>query len=143
MTGIYLSFDPNAPTTNKIFHQLHEFNIIMRSLVLNSDNDSISWSASSDNLYSVKSCYALLNDGGFRSQHGMDIWKCSAPLKIKVFTWLVIHDKILSKENLVKKGWLGSLFCVFCDYAVESTMYIFCSVKLLGVWAFFCITLSA
>ena len=40
----------------------------MESLVLSSDDDSISWPASSDDLFSVKSCYALLNDGDIRSQ---------------------------------------------------------------------------
>ena len=67
-----------------------------------------------------------------------DIWKCEAPLKIKVFTWLVIHDKILSKENLAKKGWMGSISCVFCGCAVESSRHIFlqCNVAK-GVWTFF------
>ena len=100
--------------------------------MLSSNDVSISWLASSDNLYSVKSCYALLNDGGLRSQHGNDIWKCNAPLKIKVFTWLVIHNKILSRENLTKKGWLGLSVCVFCGYAVESTMNIFLHCQVVG-----------
>lgn len=84
--GLFMSFDLTTPTTNKIFHQLHEFNIIMESLVLSSDDDSISWPASSDNFFSVKSYYALLNDGSLRSQHDNDIWKCNASFKIKVFT---------------------------------------------------------
>ena len=101
-----MSFDPNVPTANKVFHQLIEFNTIMEALELSPDNDSISWSASSDNLYSVKSCYALLNDGGLRSLYGLDIWKCKVPIKTKVFAWLVTHDKILSRENLAQ-----SLLC--------------------------------
>ena len=136
--GLFMSFDLNTHTTNKIFHQLQEFNIIMESLMLGSENDSISWSASVDRLYSVKSCYVLLNDGRLRVLHARDIWKCKAPLKIKVFTWLVIHDKILSRENLAKKGWMGSIGCVFCGCAVESSRHIFlhCIVAKV-VWTFF------
>ena len=101
---LFKPFDPNSPIAPKIFHQLLKFNAILESLVLNPDRDSISWSVSSNTIYSVKSCYALLNDGGLRALYANDIWKCNAPLKIKVFTWLIIHDKILSKENLAKKG---------------------------------------
>ena len=130
--GLFMPFDPNTPLANKIFHQLLEFNAILESLVLSSENDAMSWSVSSNKLYSVKSCYAILNDGGLRSQHAMDIWKCKVPLKTKVFTWLVVHDKILSRENLAKKGWLGSIGCVFCGCAMESTRHIFLQCHVAG-----------
>ena len=136
--NIFKPFDPNSPVAHKIFHQLLNFNAIFESLVLNPENDSISWSVSSNKIYSVKPCYALLNDGGLKALHARDIWKCKVPLKIKVFTWLVIHDKILSKENLAKKGWMGSIGCVFCGCAVESSKHIFfqCIVTK-EVWTFF------
>ena len=120
-----MSFDPNIPTANNVFQQLLVFNSIMDDLVSSLENDSILWSASLDNLYSVKSSYSLLKDGGLRSIYGSDIWKCIAPLKTKIFAWLVIHDKILSRENLAKKGWLVLTICVFCGCAVESTRHIF------------------
>ena len=59
-----MSIDLTSLIANKLLQQLHEFNIIMESLVLSSDDDSITWPTSSDNLFTVKSCYALLNDGG-------------------------------------------------------------------------------
>ena len=77
--NFFMPFDPNAPTANNVFHQLLDFNSIMDDLVPSPENDSISWFASSDNLYSVKYCYGLLNDGGLRSMYGLDIWKCIAP----------------------------------------------------------------
>ena len=84
--SLFMLFDSNTPIASKIFHQLLEFDAIMEFLVLSLDNDAISWSVSLEKLYSVRSCYALLNDGGLRSQHVMDIWKCNAYLKTKVFT---------------------------------------------------------
>ena len=71
--GLFMPFDPNTPLANKIFQQLLEFNAILESLVLSSDIDSMSWSVSSNKLYSVKSCYAILNDGRLKSQHAMNI----------------------------------------------------------------------
>ena len=135
MTWAYLCL---TPLVNKIFQQLLEFNAILESLVLSSDIDSMSWSVSSNKFYSMKSCYAILNDGGLRSQHAMDIWKCKVPLKTKVFSWLVVHDKILSRENLAKKDWLGSIVCVFCGCEVKSTSHIFIHCQVAGgVWDFF------
>ena len=65
--------------------QLHKFISIMESLQLNSEVDDILWTLFANNSYSVKTCYALINDGGIRSQFCKHIWKCSAPLKIKIF----------------------------------------------------------
>jgi hypothetical protein len=36
------------------------------------------------------------------------------PLKIKAFIWLIIRDRILTKNSLAKKGWKGSILCEFC-----------------------------
>jgi zinc-binding in reverse transcriptase len=35
-------------------------------------------------------------------------WSSPLPLKFKVFLWLVQQNKILTKENLLKKGWQDS-----------------------------------
>ena len=55
-----------------------------------------------------------------------------SPLKTKFFAWLVTHDKILSRENLAKKDWLGSIVCVFCGCEVESTRHIFLQCLAIG-----------
>ena len=43
------------------------------------------------------------------------LWKLKVPLKIKAFIWLVIKGRILTKDNLCKKGWKGTNKCEFCD----------------------------
>ena len=42
------------------------------------------------------------------------LWKSKLPHKIKVFFWLVVRNKILTKDNLKKRCWIGSLNCCFC-----------------------------
>jgi hypothetical protein len=42
------------------------------------------------------------------------LWKSKLPHKIKVFFWLVVRNKILTKDNLKKRSWIGSLNCCFC-----------------------------
>jgi hypothetical protein len=52
------------------------------------------------------------------------------PHKIKVFLWLVLKNKILTKDNLRKRNWQDSLDCVFCGLP-ESINHLFfqCSVS--------------
>jgi len=60
-------------------------------------------------------------------------WKWDAPLKIKCFSWLVIHNRILTWDNLLRRGFFGpEWYCMFrqlfedclhlfirCPFAVE------------------------
>ena len=43
------------------------------------------------------------------------IWKLKIPLKIKVFLWNLGRGVILTKDNLAKRQWKGSLTCCFCN----------------------------
>jgi hypothetical protein len=42
------------------------------------------------------------------------LWKSKLPHKIKVFFWLVVRNKILTRDNLKKRSWIGSTDCCFC-----------------------------
>jgi hypothetical protein len=53
------------------------------------------------------------------------------PTKLKFF-WLVLHNKILTKDNLSKRNWKGPLNCVFCGLP-ESIDHLFSNVLSLGI----------
>jgi hypothetical protein len=57
------------------------------------------------------------------------LWKSKLPQKIKVFIWLVVRNKILTKDNLIKRSWHGSSKCYFCG-GLESIEHLFfkCSI---------------
>jgi hypothetical protein len=57
------------------------------------------------------------------------LWKSKLPQKIKVFIWLVVRNKILTKDNLKKRSWHGSSECCFCG-GLESIEHLFfkCSI---------------
>ncbi|WVZ90737.1 hypothetical protein U9M48_037011 [Paspalum notatum var. saurae] len=46
------------------------------------------------------------------------------PLKIKFFIWLLFRGVILTKDNLIRRHWLGSKQCCFCS-ADETIQYLF------------------
>ena len=80
-------------TFDRFYDRLNQIN-------LSEGEDVVSWYLTSSNVFSVKSCYSMLNDGGCRSMYKKSIWKSAAPLKVNIFVWLAYHAKILSKENL-------------------------------------------
>jgi zinc-binding in reverse transcriptase len=46
-----------------------------------------------------------LSHGGLINNQFKSTWLAGIPLKIKVFLWLVKQNKILTKDNLLKKVW--------------------------------------
>ena len=56
------------------------------------------------------------------------IWKSIVPLKIVLFAWLVLRNKILTWENLRNGGWEGPRRCVLCGDNEETKchLFIFC-----------------
>jgi hypothetical protein len=55
----------------------------------------------------------------------MAMWKWNVPLKIKLFTWLLAENKILSWEILQRRGFSGPGICLLCKLNVETTQHLF------------------
>jgi hypothetical protein len=56
------------------------------------------------------------------------IWKSRAILKIKVFAWLLISDRLNTKDMLRRRHWTvsGDQFCVLCpSHIVEDWLHLF------------------
>jgi zinc-binding in reverse transcriptase len=53
------------------------------------------------------------------------LWELKLPLKIKYFIWIVLHGKILTRANLFKRGWRGSVSCAFCSHSLETIFHLF------------------
>jgi hypothetical protein len=76
---------------------------IAQSLHLTTDSDSLLWKFESNGVFSVKSMYVVINFRGIVSVQVHSVWKLKIPPKIQFFLWLVVHNKILTRDNLVKR----------------------------------------
>ena len=56
--------------------------------------------------------FALINNGYI--ERNKIIWKLKMPLKIKIFMWYLLKGIVLTKDNLTRRNWNGSLRCCFC-----------------------------
>lgn len=93
------------------------------SCALNEEVDLPVWKWEKSGSFSVKFMYSHLchNEVGV---YFKDIWKARIPLKIKIWMWLIYHNAILTKDNLIKRNWSVDQSCAFCNES-ETIPHIF------------------
>ena len=52
------------------------------------------------------------------------IWKAKAEHKCRFFDWTLLHGKILTANNLQKKGWPSNPVCKLCNSEHESPWHL-------------------
>ena len=90
--------------------------------------DSKGWGNRSGK-YTTAASYQLLVDA--TNHDNTDLWKSiwatkSLP-KIDFFTWTTLHDKIITGDDLQRKGWEGPTRCPFCLSHEENKEHILIS----------------
>jgi hypothetical protein len=64
-------------------------------LVLDEEgSDMVKWGLEKNGLFSTKSLYRFITDGGAASRLAGYLWKCKIPLKIKFFLWQIFNNKL-------------------------------------------------
>jgi hypothetical protein len=90
-------------------------------VVVNEDNDKWSYIWDSDR-FSVKKTYKHLRGHQVTHQAFRWLWKCSCQNKHKVFFWLVLIDRVSTRELLKRKNMvLQDYTCVLCNGAIEES----------------------
>jgi hypothetical protein len=54
-----------------------------------------------------------------------EIWNSDGLPKINIFGWQLAHNKLLTGENLLKRGFVGPYRCALCNQDFESTEHLF------------------
>jgi hypothetical protein len=86
----------------------------INNVTLDQERDMFRWDLNRTGTFSVHSMYLHLLNQHAPFLHKF-IWKLKIPLKIKIFFWNLQRGIILTKDNLVRKNWKGSLKCCFCN----------------------------
>ncbi|KAJ3694602.1 hypothetical protein LUZ60_010082 [Juncus effusus] len=92
----------------------------------------IVWRWGTSSIYSSQIAYKHLIHPGVIIGWQSHLWKLKAPSKVKLFLWLAINDKILTSDNLQKRG---SPICIMCRRAPETGPHLlsFCPYAV-GIW---------
>ena len=88
------------------------------------NSDNIAWRWNTSGSFTVRSIYQILNFRGVNDNKFAVVWELPIPPKIRIFVWLLLNNRILTKKNLSKRGRPGNLTCHFCS-EVEDTNHLF------------------
>jgi hypothetical protein len=79
-------------------------------------------------IFEVKSFYRVLSSFGSISFPWKSIWRSKAPPKVAFFAWTAIYSKILTLDNLRRRGIIVVNRCWFCESDGENWLIIFFSI---------------
>ncbi|KAK2426689.1 hypothetical protein QL285_025332 [Trifolium repens] len=98
------------------------------------------WQPDPDAGYSIRGAYQLLtsHDSFTLSETDDLVWHKQVPLKISIFVWRLLRDRLPTKSNLVARGIISpnDLYCVSGCGGGESAHHLFLSCGTFGqLWA--------
>lgn len=97
--------------------------------------DKLVWTANPSGSFSVKSAYNLLVASFNDCYSWKEVWNSQLIPKINFFWWTTLHGKILTIDNLKRRGFTLANKCVMCNCAEESINHLFIHCPFAsGVW---------
>ena len=93
---------------------LHKSNFI---LLEEGRIDKLVWTKNPINGESAKLGYktwAWEKHQGVKETWWKQIWKSEGPLEAKITLWMTLNNKLLTWDNLQKRGWNGPNRCALC-----------------------------
>ena len=94
----------------------------LHPLVLHSDvEDVLSWKNSKNDSFFVRSLYRSLTHASSDPFPWSIIWRSWAPLRVRLFAWEVSCNRILTIDQLKRRGWNLANRCFMCKVEEETS----------------------
>ena len=87
---------------------------IAESISYSDDCDAIVWAFHGSSKFSVQAIYKTISFRGITPVFTPSIWTIIVPPRVHIFLWLLASNKILTRDNLVKRNRVDDLNCLFC-----------------------------
>jgi zinc-binding in reverse transcriptase len=84
------------------------------SITFTEDPDVLYWKLDSSGIYSAKSFYDFYAGLGKIKWEFSLLWKTKAPPSVRIFYFLLLHDKPLTQQVLQRRKIAGETGCVMC-----------------------------
>jgi len=88
-----------------------------RKNFISEGNDQLRWGNNNEGALNLKEAKLILLglDSHAPDKAWQRLWKQQGWMKIKLFTWLVQHRKILTWDNITKRGIMWPSRCQLCE----------------------------
>lgn len=90
----------------------------------------VKWALEKSGQFTTKSVYRMIAHRGVSNYRMRKTWECKLPLKLKIFLWLIMQDRLQTGITLRRRRWKGSHKCIICN-SPETIDHIFFSHALL------------
>ncbi|KAJ4808570.1 RNA-directed DNA polymerase (reverse transcriptase)-related family protein [Rhynchospora pubera] len=88
--------------------------------------DALRWRWSPDGRFSVATTYKCLSTAGKLGSPLNWIWSLKAPPSLKLFLYLLSNDRLLTRQQLSKRGIMSQGGCALCDSdLLEDSLHLF------------------
>ena len=87
----------------------------IKNVILTDRPDTLVWKYKTKGLYTVKSFYNIVNFRGILPGVKPVVWKTKIPPRIQIFCWLIMNNKLLTRDNLCKRQHVPDKTCLFCS----------------------------
>ena len=99
--------------------------LIIQGKRLNADlEDRMVWKESKDGIFSVKSCFNSLDHSSAVPFPWRIIWSTFVPTKVGFFAWEASWGKVLTQDQLKRRGWNLANRCPLCCDEEETINHI-------------------
>lgn len=116
----HASLEEISPDFLRLWRLLNARNLRLEANV----EDTIAWTSGRGGSYTSRAAYEMQFE---RTEHGCLkslIWKAKAPGKVKMFAWLLHHNRLWCNDRLQLRGWPNSYFCPLCVRSSESSLHL-------------------
>ncbi|XP_071676802.1 uncharacterized protein [Lolium perenne] len=93
--------------------QWREMGALVDGVQLSQGKDQVRWHPENSGNFSVKSLYFKLSQGATVA-HFKDMWEAKVPLKIKIFSWQLVLDKLPSNLQIATRHGPSLGGCALC-----------------------------
>eukprot|EP00253_Pinus_taeda_P028450 PITA_28450 len=127
-TGAWIGWEfPPIPPVLEPSLKIFQNNLQNRAPIRKGTTNGFRWDPTGSN-YIVKSGYQYICNDIYQIptwNHWRIIWNSEAIPKVKFFNWLLLKGKVLTAENLKKRGIIGPSRCPNCCSAEETIQHLF------------------
>jgi len=97
-----------------------------RKILVTGEHDQLIWGNNNAGTFNFKEAKRILLelDSNVPNRVWQNIWRHQGWMKIKLFMWLVHHNKILTWDNIRKRGFLGPSRCQLYDAQEETVEHL-------------------
>ncbi|GJU32774.1 RNA-directed DNA polymerase, eukaryota [Tanacetum coccineum] len=106
--------------------QLDHLMGLIESTLLSNSEDRWVWDLNGDGIFCVKDVRNLLDETFLPKADTPTRWIKCIPIKVNVFVWKALQDRLPTRSNLVRRNILiDSLSCPICDGEPEDSSHLF------------------